>query len=121
MARGRFIYDPELKRCIPAHEYHARKAAQTPDRSSSLPSPMVIGAMPETRSPIDGRIYTDKSSYYRHVERNNCAIVGYDKNWTDYVDKAAAYNERAHRDDIIKDVKKSIEQVASHGGVPNAV
>jgi len=111
MVRGRFLFDKEAQKWLPAHEVLARRAASKPDRTSSLPCPAVMGAMPELRSPIDGRIYSDKSSYYRHVERNNCAIIGYDKNWTDHV--KSPYDAKAHEADIVADVKKSIEQLNS--------
>lgn len=111
MARGRYLWDEELQTWAPASEVLAKRRAAKPDRSSSLPMPMVIGAMPETRSPIDGRIYTDKSSYYRHVERANCSIVGFDKNWSENL--KPTYDEKKHEADIAADVKKSIEQVRS--------
>lgn len=121
MARGSFLWDGE--RWAPRHEVLAKRAAIAPKtRSTTVACPMVIGSMPAIRSPIDGRIYDSKSEYYRHVERNGCAIVGYDKNWTDHVAAAARYDEKAHEADIVSDVKRSIELVNTHGGAaPNAV
>lgn len=117
MARGRFIFDKETQTLVPAAEYYAKKAAAAPDRRSSLSTPMVIGAMPETRSPINGRMYTDKSSYYRHVERAGCAIVGFDKNWESQV-TTPRYDAVRHEADVVADVKKSIEQLNSGTAEP---
>lgn len=61
---------------------------------------------------IDGKIYDSKVEYYRHVERNNCAIVGFDKNWESQV-TTPRYDERQHEADVVADVKKSIEQLNS--------
>lgn len=116
MARGSWIYDAETGKLVPKGEYLARKAQQTRHSRSKLSRPMVIGSMPAIRSPIDGQWYDSKATYDRHVERNGCAIVGYDKNWTDHVAKARRYDERKHEADVVADVKKSIEQAASHGG-----
>lgn len=118
MARGRFLWDTEAQQWLPAAEVIARRRQATPVARASLPSPTVIGAMPEIRSMIDGRMYSDKSSYYRHVERNNCAIVGFDKNWTDHVDAARRYDESKHEADVVADVKKSIEQLNSGTAEP---
>jgi hypothetical protein len=117
MERGRFLWDEEAQKWAPRHEVLAKRAAAVRPAVSNFPCPMVIGTMPETRSMIDGRIYSDKSSYYRHVERNGCAIVGFDKNWESQV-KPKRYDERQHEADVVADVKKSIEQVTSYGGVP---
>jgi hypothetical protein len=118
MARGRFIFDKATQTLMPAAEYYAKKRSESPVASSSLPRPLVIGTMPEIRSMIDGRMYSDKSSYYRHVERNNCAIVGFDKNWTDHVAAARRYDESKHEADVVADVKKSIEQLNSGTAEP---
>ena len=67
--------------------------------------------MPELKSMADGKIYTDKRSYYKSVARAGCEIVGYDKNWTDHVKRP--YDEKAHEADIVGDVKKSLEQLNS--------
>jgi len=117
MARGRYLWDDEVQTWRPAHEVLAKRRASRPDNSSPLAFPAVIGAMPETRSPIDGRIYSDKASYYRHVERNNCAIVGFEKNWEEQV-KKPLYDERAHEADVVADVKKSIETLKSGTAEP---
>ena len=119
MARTSYLWDEEAMKWAPRHEVLAKRAARTPNNRSSLSGPLVIGAMPETRSPIDGRIYTDKSSYYKHVERNNCAIVGFDKNWTDHVGKPWIADEKKHEADVVADVKQAIEMVSSNGGVPH--
>jgi hypothetical protein len=118
MARGRFMFDPSTGTVRPAHEVLAERAAERVSSRSGLPSPLVIGTMPEVRSPIDGRIYDGKSEYYRHVERAGCAIVGFDKNWTDHVDASRIYDERKHEVDVVSDVKKSIEQLNSGTAEP---
>jgi hypothetical protein len=117
MARGRFLWDEEMQTWRPAHEVVAKRRASQPDNSSLFPCPMVIGAMPEIRSPIDGRFYSDKSSYYRHVERADCSIVGFEKNWDEQV-KRPLYDERAHEADVVADVKKSIETLKSGTAEP---
>lgn len=117
MTRGSWLWDEEAQKWLPRHEVLARRAAQMPPKAvSAFPSPTVIGAMPEIRSPIDGRRYSDKSSYYRHVERAGCAIVGYDKNWTDHVKRP--YDAKAHEADVVADVKKAIEQLNSGTAEP---
>lgn len=117
MARGSYLWDGE--HWAPRDQVLAARAAARRSAVSSFPRPMVIGAMPEIRSPIDGRVYDSKSTYYRHVERSNCSIVGFDKNWERQI-KKPVYDARAHEADVVADVKKSIEQVKTHGGVPNA-
>ncbi|WP_125461814.1 MULTISPECIES: hypothetical protein [Rhodomicrobium] len=113
MARGAWIYDKETGKLVPKWEFLAKKAQETRRSRSSLSTPMVIGSMDPIRSVIDGKMYDSKSAYYRHVERNGCAIVGHDKNWTDYVAKPPLADEKQHEADIVADVKKAIEQVSS--------
>lgn len=117
MARGSYLWDKELERWLPRGEVLARRTASAAQNRSPLACPMVIGTMPEIRSMVDGRIYSDKSSYYRSVERAGCAIVGFDKNWEGQVN-ASTYDDKKHEADVVADVKKSIEQVSSNGGVP---
>jgi hypothetical protein len=112
MARGRFLWDKDEQEWLPRHEVLARRLAAKPDSRSALGAPLVLGSMPEIRSPIDGQIYSTKGEYYRHVERNGCAIVGFDKNWQDQI-TAPRYDERKHEADVVADVKKSIEMVSS--------
>lgn len=119
MARGRWIYDHETGELVPSDEFHARKAMRQRSKASVLPCPAVIGVMAPVKSMIDGRTYDDKASYYRSVERAGCAIVGYDKNWTDHI--KPSYDSKAHEASIAKDVKKAIEQVTAAGGVPSDV
>lgn len=111
MAKGKYLWDGSKWR--PAAEV---LATREPPKRSHLSAPLVIGSMPEIRSPIDGRWYDGKAEYYRHVERAGCAIVGFDQNWTDHI--RPAYNESEHTNDIVNDIKKSIEQVESYGGTP---
>jgi hypothetical protein len=119
MARGRFLWDSDTQTFRPSHEVISKRFKAQPVKRSDLPTPMVIGCMDEVRSPINGRYYNDKAGYYRHVERAGCAIVGYDKNWQDHI--KPRYDERVHEADIVADVKKSIEQVNTHGGaIPDA-
>lgn len=113
MARGAWIYDAETQTMVPKREYLARKAERTLHSRSSLSRPMVIGSMPPIKSMIDGQYYDSKATYYRHVERNGCEIIGHDKTWTDHVDARARYDEKAHEADVVGDVKKAIEQVSS--------
>jgi hypothetical protein len=113
---GRYRWSSVAGKCVPIEEWnrlHPRDAAN----ASHLSRPLVIGSMPPVRSPIDGQWYDSKSTYYRHAERAGCAIVGYDKNWQEQI-KAPVYDERKHEADIVSDVKKAIEQVNTHGGVP---
>jgi hypothetical protein len=117
MARGRFMFDPETQTVLPAHEVLAKRAAAAPKSASSLPRPFVIGSMPEVRSMIDGQIYDSKSTYYRHVERNGCEIVGFDPKWQEQI-KAPTYDARAHEAEVVADVKKSIEQLNSGTAEP---
>lgn len=111
MARGRFLWDSETRKWLPAHEVLAKRRASQPDNRSRLGAPLVLGSMPEIKSPIDGRMYDTKGEYYRHVERNNCAIVGFDKNWESHI--PPRYDEKQHEADVVADVKKSIEQLNS--------
>ena len=113
MARGRFLWDDETQKWLPRHEVLAKRQASRPNNRSSLGAPLVLGSMPPIKSMIDGKIYDCKGDYYKHVERNECSIVGFDKNWTDYVEAARHVDERKHEADIVADVKKSIEQVNS--------
>ena len=113
MARGRFLWDDETQKWLPRHEVLAKRQASRPNNRSSLGAPLVLGSMPPIKSMIDGKIYDTKGDYYRHVERNECSIVGFDKNWTDHVEAVRHVDERKHEADIVADVKKSIEQVNS--------
>lgn len=119
MARASYLWDKELQKLRPKHEVLAERARAASKNVSAFPCPMVIGAMPETVSPIDGKVYTDKSSYYKHVERNGCAIVGFDKNWEKHIGPSQ-YDEKQHEADVVADVKKSLEQLNTNGGVPDA-
>lgn len=110
--RGRFLWDHETQSWQPRHEVLAKRRAAQPNNRSSLGAPLVLGSMPEVKSPIDGRVYSTKGEYYRHVERAGCAIVGFDKNWESQI-STPRYDERQHEADVVADVKKSIEQVNS--------
>ncbi len=120
MARGSYLWDHEKQSWEPRNEVLARRQAAAPRNSSAFPCPMVIGTMTPVQSPIDGKFYDSKAEYYRHVEQNGGAIVGFDKNWEEQI-KTPVYDERKHEADIVADVKKAIEVVNSHGGVPNEV
>jgi hypothetical protein len=111
MARGSWIYDAESGRLLPKGEFLALKAMRAPRQRSALSAPLVIGAMPAIKSMADGQYYDDKRSYYKSVARAGCEIVGYDKNWTDYVKQP--YDEKTHEAEIVEDVKKAIEQASS--------
>ena len=112
MARGSWIYDAEADRLVPKGEYLHLKAERAASKVSALPRPYVIGAMPAIKCMADGRYYDDKRSYQKAVARAGCEVVGFDKNWTDYV--KPTYDEKAHEADIVADVKKSIEQMSSN-------
>lgn len=112
MARGRFLWCTDTKKWLPAQEVLAKRRANAPGKRSSLSAPLVLGSMPEIRSPIDGRMYSTKGEYYKHVERNGCAIVGFDDNWERQV-TAPRYDAHKHEADIVSDVKKSLEQLNS--------
>jgi hypothetical protein len=107
MARSSFVYCRDSGQMIPKSEYLRRKALVTPDRTSSLARPHVIGSMEPIRSMADGRIYDDKRSYEKSLARHGCEVIGFDKNWTDHV--KPTYSEKAHEADIVADVKKAIE------------
>jgi hypothetical protein len=111
MARGTFLWDDELQAWAPKREVLARRAAAAPKNCSAFPCPMVIGAMQPIKSMADGQIYDDKRSYHRSLARHGCEVVGYDKNWTDYVGQP--YSAKAHEADVVADIKQAIEQVAS--------
>ncbi len=112
MARGSFLWDADLEKWLPKHEVLARRAAKRVNKGSILPRPFVVGTMEPIRSMADGKIYDDKRSYYKSVARAGCEIIGYDKNWTDYI-KPPTLSEREHEADIVGDVKRAIEEVSS--------
>lgn len=107
MARGKYLWDEDTQTWQPAHIVRAKRAAKAPDRRSLLPTPGVIGSMEPIMSMADGRVYDDKRSYYKSLARHNCEVVGFDKNWTDYV--ANPVDDKAHEADVVADVKKAIE------------
>lgn len=115
---GSFRWSSKAQKFVTHAEWHQLHPT-TKDNRSSLSRPMVIGTMAPIKSMIDGQVYDSKATYYRHVERNDCAIIGFDKNWEEQI-KAPLYDERKHEADIVNDVKKSIAQVNTYGGVPNA-
>ena len=109
---GSWIYDSATGRMVPKDEYLRQKYSAYAKNRSGLSFPHVISdTMPEITSMADGRNYTSKSAYYKSVSKAGCEIVGYDKNWTDHI--AKPIDEKAYEADIIHDIKKSIEEVAS--------
>jgi hypothetical protein len=115
---GSYRWSSVAQKFVALDEWHRLHPHPSRGKSSSLARPLVIGSMAPVKSPIDGQMYDSKSAYYRHVERAGCAIVGFDKNWEEQI-KAPVYDGRRHEADIVADIKKSIEQVNTHGGVPN--
>ncbi len=111
MARGTWIYDAETQTVMAKADYLALKATRAPRCRSALSAPLVIGAMPALKCMADGQYYDDKRSYQKAVARAGCEVVGFDKNWTDYV--KPTYDEKAHEADIVADVKKSLQQLNS--------
>ncbi len=110
-SRGVWVYDHETQQLLPKAEYQRLKASRTVHKGSAFGCPAVIGTMPAIRSMADGKIYDDKRGYQKSVARAGCEIVGFDKNWEQYV--APRYDEKKHEADIVGDVKKAIEQVSS--------
>ena len=46
---------------------------------SDLACPMIIGDnLADVKSPVDGRFFSSKSAYYKHVRAAGCEIVGND-------------------------------------------
>ena len=72
MTFGRWIWDRQRQRMVPADEYHARKSAQ--HARADLPCPAIISDAIELKSMVDGKIYTSKAALRRsyrargHVE-----------------------------------------------------
>lgn len=106
-----YLWDAEASRWAPRHEVLAARAAKTVNRRSFLPTPAVVGIMGEIKSMADGQIYSDRRTYERSLARHGCEVVGFDKNWTDYV--KPAHDEKAHEAEIVSDVKRAIEEVSS--------
>lgn len=111
------MYDQDTDSIQPAAVVLAKREAARRGKPSELPFPAVIGTMPPIKSMINGRMYDDKASYYRHVARAGCEIVGFDKNWTDHVAKPGQ-TDAQHEADIVGDIKKSIEQLNSGTAEP---
>lgn len=65
--RQRWIQDPKSGRLIPADEYV---------RDANQASFHVMGGMPETRSMLDGRVYTSRQKYARHIRQRGCIEIG---------------------------------------------
>lgn len=111
MARGVWIYDKTTGTMRPKGEVLRERALAAPERSS-FPRPLVIGTMDPIRSMADGRIYDDKSSYYKSVARAGCEIVGYDRNFQDHIDRRAGElaveRDKSLEADIVSDVKQAI-------------
>jgi len=111
MARGRYLWDEDTQTWEPAHIVRAKRAAKTPDRRSSLPTPGVIGSMEPIMSMADGRIYDDKRTYYKSLARHGCEIVGFDKNWTDHIKPPV--DDATEMADVVADVKRAIAEETS--------
>ena len=72
MARRTFVYDPESGKVIPKEEAVRRRAHSR--------GPSIIGDMAETRSMLDGKVYSSKKHYRDHVRAHGGYIVGNDFN-----------------------------------------
>lgn len=106
-----FIWDRERQTFRPRAEVLAERAAEAAERRSPVPCPAYRDGMPEIKSMVDGKLYTSKREYERSVERNGCAVVGFDKHWTDHIRNPV--DEKAEIADLVNDIKKSIEQETS--------
>ncbi|WP_242394846.1 hypothetical protein [Anaeromyxobacter oryzisoli] len=62
--RGRYIYDPELGKCVPAAEYHASRA---------IDAPVMAGRFYENQVMTDGTVVGSRAQYHEYMERNGLA------------------------------------------------
>jgi len=62
--RGRFIYDPELGRCVPAAEYHERRA---------LDAPVMAGRFYENVVATDGTDIGTRAKREEYMRKNGLA------------------------------------------------
>lgn len=113
MARQRFLWCTECNTWRPRDEVLAERARRVGHNGAPrLSAPAVIGVMDPVRSMIDGRYYDDKRSYHKHVARNGCEVVGFDSNWESQIVKPR-YDERAHEEGVVADVKRAIQEAAA--------
>ncbi len=69
----RFVIDPTTRKLIPIEEAtHLRQAGRG--------GPNVIGDMDETKSLLDGKMYSSRRHYRDHLRAHDAVIVGNDFN-----------------------------------------
>ena len=69
----RFVIDPATRKLIPTAEaMHLRQAVRG--------GPNIIGDMAETKSLLDGKVYSSKRHYRDHLRAHDAVIVGNDFN-----------------------------------------
>lgn len=73
MIRGTWVWDAASRCMVPKDEWLSRR----PDPArSSLPSPMFVRDCIEMQSMVDGKVYTSKAAYRKHLRQKGYIEVG---------------------------------------------
>lgn len=72
--RGRFVFDPELKEMVPAHEYYEKRAEiECKSRSKTIEAP-AFHFFKSYKSPVSGREIDSPNKERDELDRHNCRI-----------------------------------------------
>lgn len=98
--RGTWIWDERHGRLVPKAEYHADRHV---DRRGAFPTPMVIMDGIETKSMVDGKIYTSKAKLRRSYRERGYVEVGNEE-------QKMPPRPEPDRDSIRRDIKTAFEK-----------
>ena len=93
----RFVINPATGKLIPTEE-------ATHLRQPGRQGPNIIGDMAETRSLLDGKVYSSICHYRDHVRAHDCRIAGNDFN------NQPMTGPRADAPGLAQDIKRAIEE-----------
>ena len=91
MSRITLVYDHAKRKCVEKSRVIARQAG-----------PSVIGDIQDTRSMLDGKVYSSRSHYRTHVKDRGCEIVGNDLN------NQSMTRETQEAPGLVADIKRAI-------------
>ncbi len=66
--------------------------------------PSIIGDIQDTRSMLDGKVYSSRSHYRTHVKDHDCEIVGNDLN------NQSMMREKPEAPGLVGDIKRAMEE-----------
>lgn len=104
------VWDKDLECMVPKY---GRNHFDYNELRSDLPCPAIrADGMDAFQSMVSGKMVDSKSAYYKELSSSGREIVGFDRDWERHC--KSPHTEKQHMLDVVKDVKKSIEIVASN-------